>query len=59
LRELACQGLEHLGIELDSARNDVRSKTARDIATDSSRVRVLVVPTNEELEIARQAVAAL
>ena len=59
LREMACQGLEHLGIELDSARNDVRSKTVRDIATDGSRVRVLVVPTNEELEIARQAVAAL
>lgn len=59
LREMACQGLEHLGIELDSARNDVRVKGARDIATDDSRVRVLVIPTNEELEIARQAVAAL
>lgn len=59
LRELACQGLEHLGIELDSARNDARSKGERDIATDSSRVRVLVIPTNEELEIAHQALAAL
>ena len=59
LREMACQGLEHLGIELDSARNDVRAKTERDVATDSSPVRVLVIPTNEELEIAHQAVAAL
>jgi acetate kinase len=59
LRELTCQGLEHLGIELDSALNDVRSKDVRDIATESSVVRVLVVPTNEELEIAHQALAAL
>ncbi|MFM6981672.1 MAG: acetate kinase [Microbacteriaceae bacterium] len=59
LRELACQGLEHLGIELDASRNDARSRAERDIATDASRVRILVIPTNEELEIAHQAVAAL
>lgn len=59
LRELTCQGLEHLGIDLDSALNDVRSRDSRDIATESSRVRILVVPTNEELEIAHQALAAL
>lgn len=59
LREMTCQGLEHLGIELDSARNDVRRKEPRDIATDVSPIRVLVVPTNEELEIAQQAIAAL
>jgi acetate kinase len=59
LRELSCQGLEHLGIDLDSARNEVRSKDVRDIATESSPIRVLVVPTNEELEIAQQALAAL
>ncbi|MEY5017442.1 MAG: hypothetical protein RL431_491 [Actinomycetota bacterium] len=57
LRELSMQGLAHLGIELDSARNELRSRDVRDIATDSSPVRILVVPTNEELEIARQAVA--
>ncbi|MFM6968103.1 MAG: acetate/propionate family kinase [Microbacteriaceae bacterium] len=59
LREMTCQGMEHLGIELDSALNDVRSKVVRDIATESSAVRVLVVPTNEELEIAQQALAAV
>ncbi len=59
LREMAMQGLAHLGIELDSARNEVRSRDVRDIATDSSPVRILVVPTNEELDIARQSVAAL
>lgn len=59
LRELTCQGLEHLGIELDSAQNDARVRGARDISTAESRVRVLVIPTNEELEIAHQARAAL
>lgn len=59
LRELACQGLEHLGIELDGARNDTGTSGTRDVATDASPTRVLVVPTNEELEIARQSVAAL
>ncbi|MEY4312928.1 MAG: hypothetical protein RLZZ319_437, partial [Actinomycetota bacterium] len=59
LREMACQGLEHLGIELDSAANSVRAAGVRDIAAESSPVRILVVPTNEELEIARQSLAAI
>lgn len=59
LRELSLQGLAHLGIELDSARNELRSRDVRDIATDSSPVRILVVPTNEELEIARQSMAVM
>jgi len=59
LRELACQGLEHLGIELDSATNGIRARGIRDIATELSPVRILVVPTNEELEIARQSLAAI
>ncbi len=59
LREMACQGLEHLGIELDGAANEVRAKGVRDIATETSPIRILVVPTNEELEIARQSVAAI
>ncbi len=50
-------GLEHLGIEVDADRNELHSKEARLISTDSSRVAVLVVPTNEELEIARQSAA--
>jgi acetate kinase len=59
LRELACQGLEHLGIELDSATNGIRARGIRDIATEQSPVRIFVVPTNEELEIARQSLAAI
>jgi acetate kinase len=42
-----------MGVELDEARNAERSKEARFISTDASRVSVLVVPTNEELLIAR------
>nr|WP_296773074.1 acetate kinase [Rhodococcus sp. (in: high G+C Gram-positive bacteria)] len=48
-------GLEGFGIEIDETRNAVRSKEARVISTDSSTVTVLVVPTNEELAIARAA----
>lgn len=53
LRKAVCDGLTFMGIELDEARNAERSKEARVISSDSSRVSVLVVPTNEELLIAR------
>ncbi|WP_309616701.1 acetate kinase [Salinibacterium sp.] len=56
-RAAAVSGLGWLGMELDDARNDVRSRDARVISTDASPVAILVVPTNEELEIARQAIA--
>lgn len=55
LRELACQGLEHLGVEVDSTKNYAANHGPREISKDSSLVRVFVIPTNEELEIARQA----
>ncbi len=55
----ALDGLEGLGIVLDPERNAVGSREARIISTDDSRVTVLVVPTNEELEIARQTLAAV
>ena len=58
-RELSCRGLEHLGIRLDHDRNLAPVRGARDIAASDSPVRVLVIPTNEELEIARQTVEVL
>jgi acetate kinase len=58
-RELSVRGLEHLGIKLDHDRNLSPVRGARDIATSDSAVRVLVIPTNEELEIARQTVEVL
>ena len=59
LREDCLAGLVPLGIEVDPARNRADSHESRVISTDDSAVTVLVVPTNEELAIARQAVALL
>ena len=52
-------GLERLGIVIDPERNEGRKKAITVISTDDSEVTVLVVPTNEELEIARQSLAAV
>ncbi|GAA4482420.1 acetate kinase [Microbacterium panaciterrae] len=46
------------GVEIDPARNEAREHGTRVISSDASRVTVLVVPTNEELEIARQTLEA-
>ena len=54
LRRRVLAGLSFLGITVDEERNAVVSKQPRIISTDGSPVTVLVVPTNEELEIARQ-----
>ncbi|MDI9932589.1 acetate kinase [Rhodococcus sp. IEGM 1354] len=53
VRADALANLEHFGIRIDPERNAVRSKQARVISAESSAVTVLVVPTNEELAIAR------
>jgi acetate kinase len=53
LRARTCLNLSYLGVELDPQANMIRSKEARRISTANSRVEVLVVPTNEELVIAR------
>ena len=52
-------GLAVFGVRIDAARNAARSRAARTISTDDSAVAVLVVPTNEELEIAEQALAVV
>ena len=54
LRAAVTEGLEELGITVDRARNAARSQQARVISPDGARVVVAVVPTNEELAIARQ-----
>jgi acetate kinase len=53
VRTWVCERLEFLGIKLDTAVNDARSKQDRFITTPDSKVAVVVVPTNEELMIAR------
>lgn len=53
IREKICSGLEVLGASIDPERNLVRGRE-EDISGPDSRVRVLVIPTNEELMIARE-----
>lgn len=52
MRQLICDYLRYLGIELDSYKNSLRGQ-AVEITTKQSRVQVFVIPTNEELVIAR------
>jgi acetate kinase len=59
IRAGACQGLSHLGIEIDPEKNNQKSKKAFEIQTGDSTVKVLVIPTNEELEIAEQTLACI
>jgi acetate kinase len=54
VRAAVADGLAELGIVVDSALNEERSQEARVISPDGSHVVVAVVPTNEELAIARQ-----
>jgi acetate kinase len=54
LRETVCKQLTFFGIELDDPLNQLSSIDERRISTKLSKVEVLVIPTNEELTIARQ-----
>ncbi|OBI23413.1 acetate kinase [Mycobacterium sp. E2497] len=59
VRRDAVAGLEELGVVLDERRNLGGGKGARQISADESPIAVLVIPTNEELAIARDCVSAL
>jgi acetate kinase len=54
IRKLVCTDMDYFGLELDQAKNEVRSKEIREINTPNSRTKILVIPTNEEIEIANQ-----
>ncbi|MFM1768137.1 MAG: hypothetical protein RJA22_666 [Verrucomicrobiota bacterium] len=54
LRAAICANLDQLGIVLDPARNEAARATEADLAAPGSRVRILVIPTNEELVVARE-----
>ncbi len=51
-REEICKGLEFLGAVLDKTKNNVSGK-AVELSTDDSKTKIFVIPTNEELVIAR------
>lgn len=52
MRDKICNGLEYLGTHIDAERNNVRGK-AQEISVRRSDVKIFVIPTNEELVIAR------
>ena len=58
-RAAVCEGLEAFGIELDLKENDTRKPGARAISTAASKIPVLIIPTNEELQIAETTVEVL
>lgn len=58
-RELVCRDMAFFGIELDGDKNIVKGSAIREINMAESRTKVLIVPTNEELEIANQCVKLL
>jgi acetate kinase len=59
IRKQSCAGLDRFGIRVDDARNAYTGVGVFEIQTQDAPVRVLVVPTNEELEIAHQTRACL
>lgn len=54
MREKICRNMEYFGIHLDAESNRVKSDQIREINKKDAAVKILVIPTNEELEIARQ-----
>ncbi|SEA69366.1 acetate kinase [Flavobacterium gillisiae] len=54
IRRLVCTDMNYYGLELDDAKNEVRSKEIREINTPNSKTKIMVIPTNEEIEIANQ-----
>ena len=56
LREKICEGLEYMGVKMDTEKNNVRGKEVEVSAADS-KVKIFVIPTNEELMIAMDTAA--
>lgn len=60
VRAAICENMQYLGLEIDNAKNAERNNGAiRDISGENSKVKVLIIPTNEELVIARETVELL
>jgi acetate kinase len=54
VRRMVCNDMEYLGLKLDDEKNKIRSGEIREINTSDSHAKILIVPTNEELEIVKQ-----
>ena len=60
VRAAICENMEYLGLSIDEAKNQEKNNGAiRDISGKDSKVKVLIIPTNEELVIARETVELL
>ncbi|MBZ7985758.1 acetate kinase [Campylobacter sp. Cr9] len=59
MRAAVCKQLAHLGFSIDEEKNAKREKVARNIAKADSKYPILVIPTNEELSIAKQTLALI
>ena len=59
IRRESCENLSALGISVDDRRNQEASLGIAEIQTEDSRVKILVIPTDEELEIARQTIQTI
>lgn len=54
IRKSVCENMDFFGIKLDENKNNIRNQEIRDISTEESKVKILVIPTNEELQIAKE-----
>lgn len=54
VRQKICEQMDFIGIRIDEQKNKIRSHEIREINAEDSKVKILVIPTNEELEIAKQ-----
>lgn len=59
MREAVCKDMEFFGISLDKVKNKIKSSDFREVNTVDSKVKILVIPTNEELEIGKQTYALM
>ena len=58
IRKMICENLRWLGVKIDEEKNNVRGEEIR-ISTDDSKIQVWIIPTNEELVIARDTLALI
>lgn len=54
VREMVCSGLEMMGLSVDQSKNQGEGRSLREIQAENSRIKVIIVPTDEELCIAQQ-----
>jgi len=59
VRSMVCSGLDQMGISLDEDKNGAVTETIAEIQTDGAAVKVLVIQTDEEREIARQTILSI